>query len=149
MRLLSGSVMTRRDHRVASAWPGAWAGITISATRVVTENAGKGCARRLAQEAKALCDFPVIVIYDPPPYVHVGDEKGARVYDAPQHVVCMWPADSDPHRFLERVLPTFEEPTSEYGFIHHFFDHTTWEKGLDELEDAADRQSDVYRVNWH
>lgn len=147
MRLLSGSVMTRKDHRVADAWPGRWTGISINATRVTSDHAGKLCAGRLAAKARELCDFPVIVVFDAPPYVHpVEGQPG--VYDAPQHISCMWPADADPHRLLEVVVPTLKEPTSEYGFVHHYFEYLDWEHGLGDLVHAADRQSDIYRVNW-
>ncbi len=96
MRLLSGSVMTRKDHRVADAWPGPWTGISINATRVTSERAGKVCASRLAAKARELCDFPVVVIFDPAPYAHpVEGQPG--VFDAPQHLTCMWPAGADPH----------------------------------------------------
>lgn len=148
MRLLTEGLATRRDRRVAAAWPGPWTGITITATRVTTTEAGRACARRLAEEAKALCSFPVLVIYDPPPDVHEVVAQDTIVYDAPQHVVCMWPADSDPHRLLEVLLPTLEEPTSEYAFIHHFFEYTTWDRGLEELPYARHRQSEFHRVNW-
>lgn len=149
MRLLSGSMMTRRDRRVADAWPGPWTGIALSGTRVRTEDAGRACAERFAREAKDLCDFPVLVIYDPPPYVAEVSDDGEPAYDAPQHVVCLWPADADPHRLLEAVTPLVEEPTSEYGFIHHFFEAVTWDKGLEELAHQADRQSEIHRVHWH
>lgn len=147
MRLLSGSVMTHKDRKVADAWPGAWTGFTLTATRVTSELAGAGCAEILVARAKDLCDFPVLVIYDPPPYATpVPGTEGE--YDAPQHVVCLWPADTDPHRFLEVVGPTLDEATAEYGLVHHYLEQTTWEMGLYELAKSADRQSEIHRVNW-